>query len=184
MKVVTVYDSKGNILKQTIGSGMQDTDPSKGINSGKGSDSEEENGSKKGAMSPTSDKTVEVAAESLLNNDITGETDSSSVKQMLQSRQIALSRTGALSGDDLAGCRTVVEVKFDDNARVSECFQSAIKSWRINEPNVISLEKQELGDEHCEKLTEFLASREMVTHLNLRRNLIGNTGAKSLGEFI
>jgi len=31
---------------------------------------------------------------------------------------------------------------------------------------------------------DFLASREMITHLNLRRNLISNAGAKSLGQFI
>ena len=94
----------------------------KGVNSGRGSDSEEENTIKNGALSPTSDKTAEAVAENILNNDVTGETDSSSVNKALQSRQMVLSRTGALSGDDLAGCRTVVEVKFDENARVSECF--------------------------------------------------------------
>ena len=120
-------------------------------------------------MSPTSDKTADLPNETPSQGDVTGDTEAT-MSKMLAQRQVALSRTGALSAEELVGTRTVVEVKFDDNARVSECFQSAIKAWRINETNVISLENQELQDEHCEKMTEFLAKREMVTHLNLRRN--------------
>jgi len=45
-----------------------------------------------------------------------------------------------MSAEELAGCRTIIEVKFAENAKVAESFQSAIKAWRINEPNVISLE--------------------------------------------
>ena len=90
----------------------------------------------------------------------------------------------SVRSDDESGYRTIIEVKFDENAKVAESFHSAIKAWRINEPNIITLENQNLGDEHAEKLCEFLANRDMITHLNLRRNLIGNAGAKSIGIFI
>lgn len=41
-----------------------------------------------------------------------------------------------------------VEVKFSENAKVGECFESAIKAWRIYQPNVIRAENQSLNDEH------------------------------------
>ena len=49
---------------------------------------------------------------------------------------------------------------------------------------MISLENQGITDDHISKLTEFLTDREMITHLNLRRNLISNQGAIMIGTFI
>lgn len=77
-----------------------------------------------------------------------------------------------------------IEVKFSENAKVGECFESALKAWRIYQPNVIHAENQSLNDEHIEKLCDFLSDREMITHLNLRRNFISNAGARALGKFI
>ena len=67
---------------------------------------------------------------------------------------------------------------------MSECFESAIKCWRIFQPNVILVEKQELVDEHIEKLCEFLQNKDMILRLNVRRNKISNEGAKRLARFI
>ena len=67
---------------------------------------------------------------------------------------------------------------------MSECFESAIKCWRIFKPNVILIEKQELSDEHIEKLCEFLQNKDMILRLNVRRNKISNEGAKRLARFI
>ena len=36
--------------------------------------------------------------------------------------------------------RTIVEVIFDERSKVGECFESAVKAWRINQPNVIQAE--------------------------------------------
>ena len=44
------------------------------------------------------------------------------------------------SSRDPAGHRTVVEVRFEQNALIGECFESAIKAWRISEPNLINIE--------------------------------------------
>jgi hypothetical protein len=76
------------------------------------------------------------------------------------------------------------EVLFDPTANVSECFASALKAWRIHSPNVIQMQDQNLKDEQVLKLCDFLKDRNMISRLNLRRNKIGNEGAKSLANFI
>ena len=73
-----------------------------------------------------------------------------------------------------SNCRTVVEVQFDGNAKIGDCFKSALKAWRIYSPNVIRAEDQNLTDEHIEELCAFLENREMISKLNLRRNFISN----------
>ena len=70
----------------------------------------------------------------------------------------------SVRSDDESGYRTIIEVKFDENAKVAESFHSAIKAWRINEPNIITLENQNLGDEHAEKLCEFLGVFETANN--------------------
>ena len=80
--------------------------------------------------------------------------------------------------------KTIVEVKFCDEANVAECFESAIKAWRIYQPNIIRGDNLNLTDDHVERLCHFLSGKEMITHLNLRRNMISNAGAKCLGNFI
>ena len=80
--------------------------------------------------------------------------------------------------------KTIVEVKFDSNAKVADCFDSALKAWRIYLPNIIRADNQNLNDDHIERLCQFLGGKEMITQLNLRRNMISNAGAKYLGDFI
>ena len=82
---------------------------------------------------------------------------------------------------DESQCKIYVEVKFDPKAKIGDCFQSALKAWRIYQPNKIVAENQNLTDDHVDELVEFLKDREMITNLNLRRNLIGNVGAHCLG---
>ena len=76
------------------------------------------------------------------------------------------------------------EVAFAEDAPVAESFQSALKCWRIFQPNVISVEKQELSDQHIDKLCEFLQHKDMIIRLNVRRNKISNEGAKRLAKLI
>lgn len=86
---------------------------------------------------------------------------------------------------DMGADQEILEqVKFDESANVSECFQSALKTWRIYRPNVINIVDQSLQDQHVDELCKFLAGKQMVVRLNLRRNKIGNDGAKILGKFI
>ena len=49
-------------------------------------------------------------------------------------------RTGGALKVDEEQKRTIIEVKFDENACVAESFHSAIKAWRIHGPNIITLE--------------------------------------------
>ena len=67
---------------------------------------------------------------------------------------------------------------------MGDCFESALKAWRIYRPTLIRAEHANLTDAHIELLCEFLAGREMVSALNLRRNMIGNQGAKCLAKFM
>ena len=76
------------------------------------------------------------------------------------------------------------EVIFARRAPVADCFKSALKCWRIYEPNVINLENSDITDDHVKQLCDFLRGRNMVRRLNLRRNQIGNPGAARLGELI
>ena len=69
------------------------------------------------------------------------------------------------------------EVQFDPRAPVTECFTSVLKCWRIYKPNVINLENLEITDFHVEELCKFLEKKDMVKHLNLRKNFISNVGA-------
>ena len=80
--------------------------------------------------------------------------------------------------------KTVVEVKFDESSKIGDCFQSALKAWRIYQPTKIIAENQNLTDDHIQELCGFLQDRAMVSDLNLRRNQISNAGAIALGEFI
>lgn len=41
-----------------------------------------------------------------------------------------------------------------------------------------------LTDDHVEKLCNFLANRNLIESLNLRRNKIGNKGAMAIAEYI
>ena len=57
---------------------------------------------------------------------------------------------------------------------------SAIKCWRITQPTQIQIENQNLTDTHILELIDFLKDRNMLTHLNVRRNLITNVGATAI----
>ena len=59
---------------------------------------------------------------------------------------------------------------FERRAPVAECFASAMKCWRIYEPNVINLENSDITDDHVKQLCEFLRDKNMISRLNLRRN--------------
>ena len=76
------------------------------------------------------------------------------------------------------------EVSFAKGAQIAECFESAIKCWRIFKPNIILVEKQALNDQHIEKLCKFLSQKNMIIRLNVRRNKISNEGAKRVAKFI
>ena len=78
----------------------------------------------------------------------------------------------------------LAEIRFDPEADVKECFDSAIKAWRILEPQMISVVNGGLNDDHVEQLTKFLSGRNLVEQLNLRRNKIGNRGAIAIAEYI
>jgi hypothetical protein len=75
-------------------------------------------------------------------------------------------------------------VVFADDAPIASCFRSALKVYRILQPDTIDLEEKELGDSHMLDLMEFMAGREMIRKINLRRNKIGDEGAKALARFI
>jgi len=127
-----------------------------------------------------------VGAEISSTQEVTEATEQSVILKTTAIKKLAQKKpasTEQLNNED-AGYRTVIEVKFDEKAHVSECFASAIKAWRINGPNVINLENQNLTDDHIDKLCHFLADRDMITHLNLRRNHISNQGAKMLSNFV
>ena len=78
----------------------------------------------------------------------------------------------------------LIEIKFDENANISEHFESAIKAWRILGPTVISVVNQNLSDDHVEKLCQFIYGRNIIKSLNLRRNKIGRTGAMAIANYI
>lgn len=80
--------------------------------------------------------------------------------------------------------RTVKVVKFETGAELSLDFESALKCWRIHKPNVISVENQNLNDDHIHQLCEFLKDKNMVCQLNLRRNLITNKGAEEIASLL
>jgi hypothetical protein len=78
----------------------------------------------------------------------------------------------------------LVEIKFDENAGIAKHFDAAIKAWRILGPSMIKAVNEGLNDDHVEKLCNFLANRNLIQSLNLRRNKIGNQGAFKLAEWI
>ena len=41
-----------------------------------------------------------------------------------------------------------------------------------------------LGDDHVEQLCDFLSNRNLIQYLNLRRNKIGDKGAKAIADYI
>ena len=73
---------------------------------------------------------------------------------------------------------------FAEGAPIGDCFASVIKAWRIHSPNVIQIKDHNLNDENVVNLCEFLKNRQMICRLNLRRNKIGNDGAKALARFL
>ena len=75
-------------------------------------------------------------------------------------------------------------VNFDPDAPIAECFKSVLKTYRIMKPDTIILENKELEDHHLIELVDFLADKEMVKTLNLRKNNISNDGASALADFI
>ena len=75
-------------------------------------------------------------------------------------------------------------VKFSPEAKMADCFDSALKVLRIWAPNTIELQNQELEDVHMEMLLDFMRNKEQIITLNLRKNKIGNEGAILLADFI
>ena len=80
--------------------------------------------------------------------------------------------------------KTIKKVSFHEDACVAEHFESVLKTYRILRPNTIELENQDLRDEHLILLVNFMKNLEMVKSINLRKNKIGNAGAKAFAEFI
>jgi hypothetical protein len=72
------------------------------------------------------------------------------------------------------------EVLFVEGAKVAKYFESALKCWRIHQPNIIQVEDQYLTDDHIHSLCKFLKDKNMINSLNLRRNLITNKGANEI----
>lgn len=61
-------------------------------------------------------------------------------------------RTLGLSNMHLKENRTIKEVIFAEGANVAEFFDSALKCWRIHEPNIITIEEQAISDDHIDRL--------------------------------
>jgi Ran GTPase-activating protein (RanGAP) involved in mRNA processing and transport len=78
----------------------------------------------------------------------------------------------------------LIEIQFSEGAGIGEHFDAAIKAWRIMGPTMIKAVNEGLGDAHVEQLCSFLANRNLIKSLNLRRNQIGNRGAIALADFI
>lgn len=72
------------------------------------------------------------------------------------------------------------EIAFVEGAPVDKVLGSAIKCWRITMPTQIQIENQNLTDAHILELIDFLQDRNMLTHLNIRRNLVTNVGASAI----
>mmetsp|Transcript_5920 Transcript_5920/g.9662 ORF Transcript_5920/g.9662 Transcript_5920/m.9662 type:complete len:205 (+) Transcript_5920:2323-2937(+) len=51
-------------------------------------------------------------------------------------------------------------------------------------PSFIRAVNQGLGDEHVEKLCDFLSGRNLIQSLNLRRNKIGDFGAIAISSYV
>lgn len=84
-----------------------------------------------------------------------------------------------------SGPGRIKEVKFDSNARIAQCFDSAIKCWRIMKPLCIDVCDQDLEDNHITVLSKLLMKElQMIEQLTLRRNKIKDEGAIALSEFI
>lgn len=168
MRVVTVLNSKGDVISVKYGNEHN-------LDVASNSHDSDSDDVKTNLVSPRSGESAarqEEVREPTELSEITSPRNSKIDAKKRGKNGTELSK--GVSAEDISGFRTIIEVKFAENARVAESFQSAIKAWRINEPNIIHLENQSLSDEHIEKLCDFLANRDMITHLNLRRNLIGN----------
>jgi len=76
------------------------------------------------------------------------------------------------------------KVMFHEEACIAEHFEAVLKTYRILRPNSIELENQELCDEHLILLVKFMKNLEMIKSINLRKNKIGNAGAKAFADFI
>ena len=69
------------------------------------------------------------------------------------------------------------KVQFAEDAPIADCFSSALKVYRILQPDTIELEEKNLEDCHMLELMEFMTGRDMIKKLDLRRNKIGDQGA-------
>ena len=178
VKIVTRVGASGEVL--TVEKGAPEVEHKVPIET---TDSDEDP-----KATPALDITAPVSRNSAMSQDQTNATDASvSLAPASKLSTLAeLKEAPPVVGpeDDPSQPRTIVEVKFNEGARVGACFESALKAWRISLPNIITVEDQDLTDEHIEKLCAFLGDREMISHLNLRRNMISNAGAKCLGRFI
>lgn len=63
-------------------------------------------------------------------------------------------------------------------------MSAAIKCWRQSCPKKICIENQNITDSNIDELCQFLKDRNMITHLNLRRNKITNLGVQAIIEWI
>ena len=178
VKIVTRVGASGEVL--TVEKGAPEVEHQMPIET---SESDEDP-----KATPALDITAPVSRNSAMSQDQTNATDASiSLAPASKLSTLAeLKEAPPVVGpeDDPSQPRAIVEVRFNEGARVGACFESALKAWRISVPNIITVEDQDLTDEHIEKLCAFLANREMISHLNLRRNMISNAGAKCLGRFI
>ena len=78
----------------------------------------------------------------------------------------------------------MTEIKFNGNVCLADYFDSAIKTWRILGPSFIKAVNEKLEDSHVEKLCGFLKGKNLIKSLNLRRNKIGDRGAKAIADYI
>jgi hypothetical protein len=68
--------------------------------------------------------------------------------------------------------------------RIADYFESAVKAWRILKTSKIQAVGEGLSDDHIIKLCEFLANRNQIKSLNLRKNNIGDKGAIAISNYI
>ena len=67
---------------------------------------------------------------------------------------------------------------------IADHFDAAIKAWRILGPSFIRAVNEQLEDSHVARLCAFLADKNLIRSLNLRRNKIGDKGAAAIAHYI
>eukprot|EP00347_Sterkiella_histriomuscorum_P007848 403347332 len=73
-------------------------------------------------------------------------------------------------------------IEFQSN--IKRYFESVVKCWRIMKPQYINLTDEDLGDDHMKQMVTYLIEKGGVHQIQLRRNQIGDEGAKELAKFI